>query len=273
MFEKSERELLTNFLMRIHNRRQQYLYAGIQRVSGHYLLGSHVEGDFKFGDPEQCVALINITDEAANEVVQKFLGFFKVDNPPCPYIVTLRHLFSVVSKEKWSLDNLVVYDDEETGVKAVAVKDENGEPGPAVVYAHPFESHFTCIRLLGLIAPLRKGLEVDAKSVDIPLDGKVLPIDPVSINTASAVKVVLTSNMFEGSPLSKYFEKRTRPLILTRGRDLLTPKTLVEKQPDDFKYTYALRIWNPAGRELCFACRFSMPGYEIICGRVNLFLI
>lgn len=242
------------------------MYVSPALDEGELFLGTHLEADFKFGDPEQSIGLIRITDDEQRDVVLGFLKHFKIiPNGKVPLIVSLKHLFSNAQKVKWDLDQIqtLIHD---TGSYTLRI----GKDEPEVVYAVPMESYFTYIRLMEILTPLRQGLS--GERVDIPVTQETMGIDYDTIGTQSVFKTTVKAKNLKGTPLELPKGSAGRPLILTRGRDLPTPKKLLEKQADDFQYTYALRLWTIGPKEVCFAGYFKMPGYEAILGRVNLFL-
>jgi len=260
MIDKAAGLILTDLLMRVHDRRQQYLHTGFFSNEARLLLGNGQEDDIKFGDPDLTAAVLTISDPAYLDVIKEFFAHFHIFPTQTPMqTFVLRHVFSAAMKTKWDLSGIVVAQNKETGVRTLQIGD-----APPVVYGAPILSHFTYIRLRHAIESLLVGLDDTTKHYDVPIDLNVF-------DEARHLKLVLDPKTYADTPLKEIIVKR-RPLLLSKGRDLLTPKALVTKKDEVRPHVNVLRLWTPGGRDLCYGGYFSMPGYSILSGRLNLFL-
>lgn len=262
--DKAIGDRLTDVLMRSHDRRHQFLYTGKLIPDDRMLiLGSHKEDDFKFGEAEQTIALMRFTEGDLWEEVKSFLTFFKIEIHKQPMLlVSLKPIFSILQKVKWDLDQLeiTVHD---SGVMTVSAKGDKAIP--SAIYATPVSSYFTYVRLKAALPLIYFGLTDEKHHHDLPLDVGIF-------DSVRAIKQTLDPKDFKTSSLKTLITK-PRSFILMKGRDLPTPKALVTgKKKEDITYQYALRIWNPDGKELCFGGYFQMPEFELLSGRLNVFL-
>lgn len=260
VFEKADGEKLTNLLVRIHDRRNQFLYTGISEDDQYIILGSHKEGDFKFGNPEQTAALIEVSLKEDLDLIVKFLAVFGVSHTHKPMmIISLNSVMSMANKLKWDLSSIKVDVDAVTGALFIT---HEGSDAPTCIGA-PIESHFTYVRLVQQLEILRKGLDAKTPHVDYPLSA-------LKDSVKSIISVLLTPEAFKDTPLEKCV---TQPIkfLISKGRDILMPKKMVEKK-DAGEHVYGLRLWCPGGTEVCYAGFFKKEGYQILSGRLNTFV-
>lgn len=256
-FEKAEREIIQNTLMRIHDRRMRYLYTGMFDQDDVLVLGTHREDEFKFGNPEQSIALMNITHEETKDLIIKFLSLFGVTVNKLPMLVVgLADLVSFSNKLKWDLSTTTLREDDNGAITAVS-----GEH--SVDVAIPVDSHYTYVRLCSQISILRDALLGDKhEMIYIPLD----PDDVVPIR-----RIILNPDVFVKTSLEKMV-KYPLKFLISRGRDLLTPKKLIEKS-EAGSYTYGLHVWSPSGAEFCYAGYFRNENFTVLSGRLNMFIL
>lgn len=259
---KVDGEFIKNSLTRLNANRLRFIYVGCTNDPTKLIMGTHLEEDFKFGDPSQVVGIIRLNSEYAINVITTLLNTFGISVvSSIPYIVDLGKIMSMCNKVKWDLTRIATLSASDGSVVAY-ISDMHDDEHQLI--SLPFSTYFAFSKVLSVVEDLDPAISNTLPNIiDIKMD--------LGSGNLSPTRFCLKKKYFENTDISKIINRDTNIYITPGAEYLKYPKALLEKL-DLNHYTYTLRIWTQDNKSIHVGGYYSDENFTLLTRRAFLFL-
>ena len=237
-------------------RRQPYLYRGFVADYDYYTVGSSVEKELVFSNPNQSIGIIEITDHEVRRRIDLWLQAFGITVSQLE-VAFMAAMASLCSKAKWDLSKIVLAPQEDGSTNAMLSDD----PSTECMVRLPMESIFT----LNVLSEMRMHILSMLKA---PSECFVYPYrqdDP----DATIIRFHIPKAEFANTSIARVFPSDIRG-VLTRGVDVFDLRSLDKLE---VSYDQSLIFKMISGNALGYGSLLSTPTMRQIVSRIHVFLI